>query len=200
MIWTKDIICKRIGMNPNNVVSLYHYGSRVYGNYTDKSDWDFICVVKDKPNEQFSDNLININFYTIESHTQRLLNHEISALETLWIDPIYTDRHWSWELNLKRLRKSLSAKSSNSWVKAKKKLTVEKDYDSKVGKKSLWHSIRIFDFGYQIATEGKIVNYGSCNDIYFDIMYNYHDWETLFNRYKNVYNGYRSKFKEVAPK
>jgi predicted nucleotidyltransferase len=195
-------ILKRAGLSDNDVISAYQYGSRVYGNFTNASDWDFIFIVKNKVNEQFSDNKININFFDEVGHKTRILNHEISALETLYLDDEFILKESykvPFKLDLSMLRHSLSSKSSNSWVKAKKKLTIKEDYDLDVGRKSLWHSIRIIDFGIQIATTGKIYNYGSCNSMYRDIIQSY-DWTTLFERYKDDYNKILTEFRKVAPK
>jgi hypothetical protein len=196
-----DVI-KRAKLDPNNVVCIYKYGSRIYGNYNKKSDHDFIVVMRDKPNNDFSDNLININFFTEEEHQQRLLDHEISALETLFLDGehiiLEKEKYW-FALDLSKLRHSLSAKASNSFVKAKKKLTIEKDYDLAVGRKSLWHSFRIIDFGIQIAKYGEIRNYDSCNDLFYEIM-NHYTWDELFEKYKKKHNKLMSEFRKLAPK
>lgn len=203
-------ILTRSKLDVNNLIAVYPYGSRVYGNARKNSDYDFIIILKNKTNDQFSDNLININYYTAEEHTQRLNDHEISALECFFLDqslvifdnmhPLNKVRHhFTFNLHLPTLRKSLAAKSSNSWVKAKKKLTVEKDYDLNLGRKSLFHSFRIIDFGIQIATHNKIVDYGSCNALFNEIM-NCYTWDQMFETYKEKYNAICSEFRIVAPK
>ena len=85
MLTYNDILI-RAGLQDSDVVAAFQYGSRVYGNITPKSDYDYIFIVKTKTNEQFSDNLININFFDEAGHKTRILNHEISALETLFLD------------------------------------------------------------------------------------------------------------------
>lgn len=194
----------------NNVLAVYPYGSRVYGTATKNSDYDYVVLIKKKTQEQYSDSLININFYTPEEHQRRLNEHEISALECYFLpqhmvlfDSVHPlNRHnpgYNFELNLSVLRKSISAKSSNSWVKAKKKLTVKKDYDLNLGRKSLFHAIRIIEFGIQIAEYGKIVDYGSSNLLFHEINNSY-DWAELYNRFKKLYNEKLSQFRIVAPK
>ena len=206
---TVDEIIVRAGLNDANVVCIYPYGSRVYGNFHKNSDYDFIVLVKKKTTEQFSDNLININYYTVAEHQQRLDDHEISALECHFL-PQRTLDNISWlfekpypkfkfELDLQKLRHSLSAKSSNSWVKCKKKLTVPVDFDLNIGRKSLFHSFRIIEFGIQIASTGKINNYASCNDLYKEIM-GYYEWTDLFDTFKLRYNALMSEFRKVAEK
>lgn len=206
---TINDIIDRAGLDDANVICIYPYGSRVYGNFHKKSDYDFIVIVKKKTTEQFSDNQININYYTVAEHQQRLDDHEISALECHFL-PIKTLDNISWlfekpypnfkfTLDLQKLRHSLSAKSSNSWVKCKKKLTVEKDLDLNIGRKSLFHSFRIIDFGIQIAEHGKIVDYGSCNELYQEIM-DYYVWDDLFETFKQRYNALMSEFRKLAEK
>jgi hypothetical protein len=84
-------------------------------------------------------------------------------------------------------------------VKSKKKFIVEKDYSPYIGKKSAWHSIRILDFGYQIAKYGKINDYQSVNNLLKSIM-KLNSWEEIDENFKTVYNETASRFKEVAPK
>jgi predicted nucleotidyltransferase len=156
-------ILKRANLKEDNVVSCFSYGSRVYGNFRKDSDYDFIIVVKNKTEEQFSDNLININFFSVEEHQNRLNEHEISALECYFLPGEFVlknEKIYNFKLDLQKLRHALSAKSSNSFVKSKKKLTVEIDKGVEknpedVGKKSLFHAFRIIDFGMQIAKFGK---------------------------------------------
>jgi predicted nucleotidyltransferase len=195
-------ILKRVGLNDNDVINAYQYGSRVYGNYNKKSDFDFIFVVKKVINEQFSDNQININFFTLNDHVNRVKEHEISALETLFLSKEYILKEsqvFDFKLDKSKLRHSLSAKSSNSWVKAKKKLTIPQDYDLNIGRKSLFHSFRIIDFGIQIANNGVINDYSSCNELYNEIM-SYYEWSELFNTFKLRYNQLISDFRKVAEK
>lgn len=216
-------LLKRTGMEDKDIFSAYMYGSRVYGNARKDSDWDFIVVLNvntpaykvpgnikhQQPYKmQFSDNLINVNFYRIDEHRERCANHEPSALECVFLpeefilkrtlcpeEHEFNNCYYDPEL----LRHACSAKSSNSWVKAKKKLTVPQDYDANIGKKSLWHAMRIIDFATQIAKHGKIIDYGSCNHFYDDVMYA-SDWPELFERYKPKYNAMLTEFRKLAPK
>lgn len=211
---TYDDIVKKVGINEDAVIGLFMYGSRVYGNARKNSDWDYIMIVNNgfKVNEQYSDNLINVNIYTESEHRQRLADMEPSAMEVACLPEEFILSSWVNGINLRaledivgnkhnldKLRTAYSAKSSNSWVKAKKKLTVPESYNDSVGKKSLWHSIRLIDFGIQIATHGKIINYGSCNHFYDEVMY-CNDWSELFEKYKKQYNEICTEFRKVAPK
>lgn len=195
-------ILKRTGLNESDIIAAYLYGSRVYRTARKNSDYDFIVITDKKTNEQYSDKLININFYTAKEHQERLDAHEISALECYFLPKemvLLEKKNFNFKLNLVLLRHSLSAKSSNSWVKAHKKLTVEKDYDLDLGRKSLFHAMRIIDYGRQIAVHGRIINYGSCIDLFERIMDCY-NWNQIFENYKGLYNTMCSDFRIHAPK
>lgn len=195
-------ILNKTKLDIRNLIAVYPYGSRVYLTARKNSDYDFIIITSKKTNEQYSDSLININFFTPQEHQIRLNEHEISALECYFLpqeQKLFDKGNFTFKLDLATLRKSLAAKSSNSWVKAKKKLTVEKDYDINLGRKSLFHSIRIIDYGIQIAKHGAIVNYGSCNALFEEIM-NCYTWTEMFEQYKERYNKICSEFRVVAPK
>jgi predicted nucleotidyltransferase len=194
-------ILKRAKIDDENVVCAYPYGSRVYGTFNDCSDYDFIFIVVHKNYEQFSDNRININFYTIEEHIKRLDDHEISALECQFLESgiLKQNMKFRFKLDIAKLRHSLSAKSSNSWVKCKKKLTVVVDYDLSIGRKSMFHAFRIIDFGVQIAKTGKINDYASSNELHKEIFDEY-DWEGLFDKFKIRYNNLLTIFRSVTHK
>lgn len=197
-----DEVIKRSKIQPNNLVALYMYGSRVYGTFRKSSDYDFIAVVKKREHEQFSDNVININFFDVDAHQHRLNEHEISALETFFLKPefiLLEKKKFVFQLNHSKLRHAISAKSSNSWVKAKKKLTVPESYDLDLGRKSLFHSIRIIDFGIQIAKTGKINDYSSCNPIFKEIMDCY-NWQEMYDEFKQHYNMCCTMFRLECPK
>jgi hypothetical protein len=105
-----------------------------------------------------------------------------------------------------KLRTSISTISNNSWVKGKKKLTVAGDYDLILAVKSIFHSLRILDFGIQICNSGRVENYGSMNYILDDLkkLSQQHQREELWlkieDKYKKFFNAKASQFKELAPK
>jgi len=195
----------RIKEKPENVLNVYLYGSRVYGNIRKDSDYDFIVVLKKKRinnQEQFSDNLINVQFYTVDDFQRRLDNHEISALECYFLPEQYILKRnvcFSFKLVIEKLRESLSTKANNSFVKAYKKLTIEKDYNLLTAQKSLWHSFRIIYFGIQIAKYGKITDYSECNAIFWDIL-RLKEWDDMVDQYKKSHNNIMSQFRILAPK
>lgn len=184
----------------SNIISCFYYGSRVYGSHKEDSDFDFIVVVNEK--EDITYNGCDITVYTKEEFQEKIQQHEISILECLFLPSekiIKNEQSWNFQKDLGVLRKSISEKSSNSWVKCKKKFLVEKDYNPYVGKKSVWHSLRILDFGRQIAIHDKIIDYGSMNQYYEPIM-SCNSWEEIEQNFKKFYNQKATEFKLVAPK
>lgn len=190
----------------------YNYGSFVYGTNDEFSDKDYICVIEDTdiiPENEFQINHEG-NDYTFIKESKfvdDIKKHDITALECIFLTPDMfngdNDRfliHFRYDEN--KLRASISAVCSNSWVKAKKKLTVEKDFDFRKAIKSLFHSIRIYDFGSQIAKRGKIVDYSSCNDLWLNMLSKETstDWNYYREKYKPIWNKYHSEFVKLAKK
>lgn len=193
------------------LLASFLYGSSNYGTVTDNSDIDFIYIVPDdvpyENGQQFhvddEKNGVDETIYLHSKFIERIREHKIDALECIFsinLTPIVDYKEF-FTLDLHKLRESISSTCSNSWVKAKKKMTVEKDYDIYKGKKSLFHSIRIYDFGCQIAQYGRIVDFSSCDElwtkIYNDESTDYFHYQKL---YKPMYNKYHSKFVTLAPK
>lgn len=196
-------------MRPDgNFYALYLYGSRVYGTNTEFSDWDYVGV---QPGVGFSElerGAIDVKLMDLE-HFQKLVNdHNVSALECLFLPEemvlVKPERPWSFNLDLSMLRRSFSQKSNQSFGKAKKKFVAPYDWavdEIKRGKKSLFHSLRILDFGIQIAQFGEIVCYDTCNYMYDEIMENESlIWEDYQNRWQPEYNRMCTEFRKLAPK
>lgn len=102
-----------------------------------------------------------------------------------------------------QLRKSFGGVSNNSWSKAHKKMTVEKDFDMKCGVKSLYHSIRLQIFAYEIAKNGLSFNLDCCKDLWKEIKEDWENgytWEDFKTKYKPIYNKAHSDMVEVCPK
>lgn len=197
----------------SNILNIYQFGSRVYGNNTEESDYDYVFICKEY--KDYDD--INIQVFTIESFKNSLNNHDIVALECLFLSNWYKDKYL-WhdhqilsfgvfkQLDKQKLRTSISTITSNSWVKGKKKLIVANDYDKYLAIKSIFHSLRILDFGIQIATENKIYNYSSMNWLYYELveLSNKYErdelWNIIDNKYRSLYNSKSTEFKRLCPK
>lgn len=192
-------------LNQNNIINVYQFGSRVYGSHHSTSDYDYIVIA----DEWFDAEDINIHVYTVAQFELALNNADIQVLECVFAPEQFKLKHklhFYFILDKSKLRRSISTITSNSWVKGKKKLTVAGDYDVNLAIKSVFHSIRILDFGIQIATEGKIVNYSSSNYILEDLWklstsYQRDElWQQIDAKYRKMFNSQSSTFKSLAPK
>lgn len=200
-------IKKLFSLKDFDVIAIFPYGSRVYGTNSEKSDYDFIAVFKDgtvKDEFALEKDKYNIHTYNYSSFIKLIESHKIFALECISLpkDKLLCDRKiFDFKLNLNTLRSSISEKASHSWVKAKKKFEVEKDKNIYIAKKSLFHSFRIIDFGKQIANNGKIIDYSSMNELWFEILDNpSENWKNYFDLYKVKHNLNLTEFRELAPK
>lgn len=199
---------------PFEFSALYLFGSRLYGTATKDSDYDYILILPQgvaKTDSLVIDGEHHYQVYTENEWIYKISNHDIAALECLSIpeDPASQnpeDYSVYFNLNLNKLRESISTISNNSWVKAKKKLIISGDYDKKAGMKSAFHAIRILRFGIQVARQGKISNYKECNWLWLEIekLGREYDadilWEKINEKYKPLFNATSSEFKALAPK
>ena len=192
----------------DNVYALYPYGSRVYGTDQPDSDYDYILVSEDAGNGEMIQGDKNYKCMS-PAHFQKLLDeHNISALECLFLPEELVIVHpkvpWTFKLDKLKLRRSISAKANHSWVKAKKKLIFPYDWatdETRRGQKSLFHSFRILNYGIQIAKDGKITNYAAANDIFEEIMTDPNiSWDNYEAKWKKRHNFLFSEFRKLAPK
>lgn len=187
-------------------LNIYPYGSMVYGTYVDgQSDQDFIVIVHDGhtsiDKSQWECNNEQYSIYTASTWQEKLNRHDIDALECYFLPHylVIQELHpFDFQLKTALLRQSISSVASNSWVKCKKKLTVQKDFAPRIGKKSLWHALRILDFGTQIMIHKRIIDYSSCNAMYDDIVNGKVDqWGFYKSQYQPIYNAMKSEFREA---
>ncbi len=206
------ILMDNMNIQNSDILCIYPYGSRVYGTADETSDHDFIVVVTDnstkEPKVQFRDQsldrAVDFTLYSASMFQKLLDIHEISAIECISLPHdrlIISRQNFDFKLDLKQLRDSVSARASNSWVKTKKKLTVLADYNPYIGKKSLFHSLRILMFGKQIAMFGKVVDFAVANHYWYEIVdANTDVWEYYKAKYQQAYNDMATQFRAVAPK
>lgn len=194
---------KESGFN-QEVLKIFEYGSKVYGNNDENSDDDFVVILKSDDNiyEQIESPEVDIHIISLPKYQKMLDEHHIMALECYFSDDSLNPTG-KFKLDKEKLRKEISGKSSNSWVKAKKKMTLEEE-DSHIGLKSLYHSIRILDFGIQIAETGQIYNWkGNFHNFMKDNEVPEKDkysWDYWDNRLKELYKDKKHYFKTVCPK
>lgn len=194
---------------------IYPFGSRVYGTNSEQSDFDYVVVMR--PGKLKAETIYNngehhYQVYSPEEFLYKIKSHDIQALECIFLPENQLRKkdgfNWQKEFNLDKtkLRESISTISNNSWVKCKKKLIVSGDYDKHAALKSCFHSIRILDFGIQVARHGGIYNYSSKNYIWTELLKlsEQYDtdilWEKISAKFKSVFNYTSSEFKQLAPK
>lgn len=192
--------------NPQKAVAIYRYGSHVYGTAGPQSDVDIIMVSHiEEPYVQFHKGDLNCTVFSVKEFQKRLDGHDITMLECVFLPDRFIiqgkDYDWNAKIETYKLRRAISAKSSNSFVKAKKKFTIEEDRDIYLGKKSLFHALRIPMIGRQIAVLGRIVDYGIANHYWPEIRdCAIDDWKHYKKKYQPIYNGIMSEFRRAAPK
>lgn len=192
----------------SDALNIYAYGSIVYGTYIDGiSDRDYIVIVPDDyplENEQIEHKNCHYNIFHASQWQEKLNNNEVDALEVYFLPQEHILKEtikFKTIIVPSKVREQFSRTASNSWVKCKKKLTVEKDYNPRVGKKSLWHSLRIINFGIQILCTGRISDYDTLNYLYDEIVNNdLNQWEYYYNKYKVLYNNMKSQFRLAESK
>ncbi len=191
--------------NDPNILNIYQFGSFVYGTNNANSDEDYIIVCK----EWFDTYNTDIHCFTVQQFQNLLDNCDIQMLECQFLskENIILEKHkFIFNLDKEKLRISISTITSNSWVKGKKKLIVMGDYELNTAIKSVFHSLRILDFGLQICNNGKITNYKAMNYVLFDLQklseqYKYLDlWDKINEKYKKVFNALSTSFKAQCPK
>lgn len=192
-----------------NAAIIYPYGSRVYGTFRSDSDFDYVVVLNPNEIKQQSLYSIGIKHFQVYSHAEFMLkieNHDIMALECISLNHPGDTNIEYFTLNKNKLRESISTICNNSWVKGKKKLTVSGDYDKLAGMKSVFHSIRILEYGIQIAQYGKILDFKVVNWIWDEIMklgekYDADElWNKIHEKFKKTFNETSTRFKALAPK
>jgi hypothetical protein len=187
-----------------NSLNIYHYGSFVYGTFLEEiSDYDYIVIVPNSMSEideqQFECDNCQYTVHSEKSWQAMLNRADVDAIETYFLPSEFVvkeTKKFQADITKENIRSSFSKVSSNSFVKCKKKLEIAESYNPVVAKKSLWHSLRIIDFGIQIQEHGKIVNYASMNYLYAEIIQSEeNDWEYFKQKYKPKYNALKTKFR-----
>ena len=206
MLSYKDLLSQLPDISDSDILAVYPYGSRVYGSSRAMSDYDFIIITKNLTQDTLTlNNHIHATMYSYKDYINRLDDHEISILECMSLPRemmVKAIVHPQLDfIDVEKLRVSISTKSSNSLVKAKKKITLYDDRESKyIGLKSLFHSLRMIRFAIQLARFGKIVDFGECNELYDQMLNEPLDWDYLLEKYKPIHNAWCTEFRVLSPK
>ena len=184
-------------------ILLFPYGSRVYGTAKEDSDHDYLAVIpanhKVNTGEEYVHGSLNVHIFNRQDWEDQLQSHKVHCLEAYYLPDGVCQKHFPFTINLVKLRHELSEKSSKSWVKAKKKIDVEKDFY--IGWKSLFHSLRILNFGIQIVTLGGIKDYSAANHYWAAILgAKEYTWDYFKRQYQGEFNRLATEFRKFAPK
>lgn len=202
MIPKIEDILKVAKLHPTRVFNIYLFGSRIYGTHTDNSDWDIIIVAKNSVESiEIKSDLYNIHIYTPDKFKQDLDWHMPKNLECLFAPDwakLKEDLKFEFKLNIPKIRHATSHVSSNSWVKAKKKLQISNEYN--IGVKSLFHAIRIPMFSTQIVNFGEIRDFQCANWIWNKIKEKEWNWDELDSEFRQVHNSTLTDFRKVTTK
>jgi predicted nucleotidyltransferase len=201
MIPTTEEVIKRSKIHPVRVKNIYVFGSQVYGTTTHNSDWDFIMVANTpNTNQEIHSGDFNIHIMTENQFLKNLKDHHSSSVEAFFTPKefrLQEDVKFDWKPNIPSLRHSFSHISSNSWVKAKKKI---EQGDYYIGVKSLFHSLRIPIFGIQIAQTGSIYDFSVANYIHDKIFSKEWTWDELDSEFRPLRNSILTDFRNITTK
>ena len=202
MIPKIEDILKVAKMHPSRVFNIYLFGSRVYQTHTDNSDWDVIIVGKNSVESiEIKSDIFNIHIYTPDKWQKDLDWHMPKNIECQFAPDwakLKEDIKFNFKLDHPKLRHATSHVSSNSWVKAKKKLTLEKEYN--IGVKSLFHAIRIPIFSTQLAKLGHINDFKCANHIWCRINEKEWTWYELDEEFRKEHNSVLTEFRKLVGK
>jgi len=118
----------------------------------------------------FPENNVEITVTRLSQFVEKIHIHEMKALECILAPAKFKPlekRDFAandFKLDLAVLRNTTSSRTDHSWTKAMKKLTIPKDLNVHMGKKSLFHAFRILMYGLQIAKSGTITNWREANE------------------------------------
>jgi len=169
----EQFILEQLGIT-EDILNIYPYGSRVYGNANETSDSDYVIVTKAGMLKSggFKQNAIsnkarNIQgvLYSRSGFIDAINNYEITALECLSLpDEMLIKKAWNFKIQKwedKEFIKSIIIKMSASWYSAD---NYAKDDYKDLAKKGIYHAIRILMFAEQIKEHHKVVDFTVANE------------------------------------
>lgn len=171
--FTAEQVLAELNIPTEDVICVYPYGSRIYGHFSEKSDYDWVVVYKSAflPNGAFRNNAISSPdrlhqaiSYSRTGYLNAIDTYDITALECAFLPESLA----LMEKMRMRVRKwvpkemvaAIITKASASWHQANE--CYQKLYGER-SKKNAYHSLRILGFGLQMKEHQKIVDYSEYN-------------------------------------
>ncbi len=203
--FTLEDVVTASGIHPLKVKNVYIYGSRIYGNAREGSDYDIIMIAShllehEEKRATINGALLNIHIITPDKFLADLKIHNIMNLECLFAP------EWARlkeklvlpnEINVKKLVKNNLAQSYSSWNGGKMKV---RKYDIHRGLKSVFHSLRMLMFAIQIAEHGKIVDFSQANYLFSEIVdSDEFEWDYFKEKYLPLKIELEDKLKSKVP-
>jgi hypothetical protein len=228
-ILIEKLLEAKFEIKADSIYGIFKWGSNLYETTNEKSDLDYVIIIDNfahiwkgystEKHFQYESDDLDLHIISHSHYLSLLEKCDIMALECYFQNNAikkYTLEN-NFDFNLINLRKSISSISSNSYVKAKKKLSLTEDIEHNryIALKSLFHSLRITDLGIDLALSiidykanpnrplvindftSHGVSFSSIERQFIECQY---DWEVIHKLYKPVLNGYASEFRKLAPK
>ena len=204
------------------IVYVAVHGSRLYGTSGTDSDTDLYVVFEDEQRLTEKGNTVNykdetvgsidITYFSKKEFLERIKIHDYYAMEAIFVPSefvIIGDAN-EYRINIKihppYIRQSFGQICRNAWNRGCKKLENETtEQEHYIGKKSLYHCLRIFIYADQLYRTGKIDFYDprciEVNQFYSNIK-NKAVSELVENGkikkdYQDMYKKYDQKFREI---
>lgn len=200
---TVEHIIKELGIQ-EEIVSIYKYGSQVYGTASKYSDYDYIIVAKNSMlnSGAFKNNAVSSSDYTIQGtlysrggFQDAINNYSMPAMECLSLaqDDVLL-RKWPFKVqkwdSKEMIDKVIQQASASRHIADKQAKTSDGEFKDRA-KRGMFHAIRILMFGFQLKEHQKIVDFSAANELHSEMMsiededFDTRDWYKLFDELLN---------------
>jgi hypothetical protein len=166
------ILANVLSLDPKHVRNVYVHGSRVWGLFTPKSDWDFIIVRDDqydtRPYLELGRHYINANIFSQAEFLEEMERQSMSAVPCMFLPPEFVwkeDIKFEYVLNKPLLLEEIMFQ----YQRISNKARLQSSNEFYTCKKCIVHAFRYLLFGIQLATEGRITNYGAANGYWQEV-------------------------------
>jgi len=164
-----------LGLRDSDILNVYLNGSRIFGTWTEKSDWDFTVIVTNTCKdiaERWSEDMIDANIFSEKRFMQLIQEHDMRALICVFLPARYVwkctiDFGKNFHLDSNSLRAPVSSTSNKAYACGK--IQIEKEGDIRKGKKNIVQAMRYALFGIQMLEHGRIVDYERATDFHKQI-------------------------------